>query len=135
MTVYYRAPCVRVTHELFELWSPHYRAFPIRELRDVRVGRGGSDPIAIRSTSLAGVAAAAFAVSWPFFEEPAAWLIAASLVAASAAASGACWRTHPRMYELWATVHGVHVLLFRSRDARAFGQLRRALVRALEHTY
>ncbi|HEX2356282.1 MAG TPA: DUF6232 family protein [Micromonosporaceae bacterium] len=134
MALYYRGPCARITDELFEVWCPHYRAFPVRELRNVRVVRGGSDPIAVRSTSLAGAAAAAFAVSWPFLENPTAWLIAAGLVATSAAASGACWRTRPRTYELWATVRTMQVLLFRSRDAQAFGQLRRGLTRAIERT-
>jgi hypothetical protein len=135
MTVYYRGPCARVTHEMFEVWCPRYRSIPIRELRDVRVVRGGSDPIVVRSTSLAGAAAAAFAVSWPFFDTPSTWIVGLGLVAASAAVSGACWRTRPRSYELWATVRTLQVPLFRTRDAQAFGQLQRALVRAMEHSH
>jgi hypothetical protein len=133
MHVYYRGPCARVTLDLFEVWCPQYRAFPIRELYDVQVVRGGSDPIVVRSTSLAGAVAAVFAMSSPFIHEPWAWLLGLGLVLASAGASGACWRTHPRAYELWAG-HGTRrEVVFRSRDALAFGQVRRALVRAMEH--
>jgi hypothetical protein len=38
----------------------------------------------------------------------------------------------PRAYELRATYRDVGVLLFSSRDERAFGQVKRGLVRALE---
>lgn len=39
----------------------------------------------------------------------------------------------PRLYELWARFQGGHtVRLFRSRDAKQFGQVCRALVRARE---
>ncbi|NUT37162.1 MAG: hypothetical protein HOV79_29245 [Hamadaea sp.] len=38
-----------------------------------------------------------------------------------------------RTYELRAVYHGRPTTLFRSTDQRVFGQVRRALVRALEH--
>jgi hypothetical protein len=39
---------------------------------------------------------------------------------------------HPRWFELWAWFRGERVRLFRSSDARVFGQVCRALTRARE---
>ena len=38
-----------------------------------------------------------------------------------------------RSHELWVTYRHRHVCLFRTLDERRFGQVRRGLVRALEH--
>jgi hypothetical protein len=40
-----------------------------------------------------------------------------------------------RHQELWARVHGYPVLLLRTNDAARFGQVRRALVRAMDDGY
>ncbi len=45
----------------------------------------------------------------------------------------ACWRADRLGYELWASYQGMAVRLLVCRDAQAFGQIRRALLRALEY--
>jgi len=42
------------------------------------------------------------------------------------------WRRRGRVRQLWATYHGRPVLLFETDDRLVFGQVRRALIRALE---
>ena len=46
--------------------------------------------------------------------------------------SGAWWRLNPPEYQLCATYRGHEVELYRTRDPRTFGQVKRGLIRALE---
>jgi hypothetical protein len=80
MTVFYRGPCIVITHEDFRVLCPRPRVFAIRELLDVRVVQ------AVRTGR----------------------------------------------FELWARYRGALVCLFGTADERSFGQVKRALVRALE---
>jgi hypothetical protein len=132
MVTYYRGPTARITHEVFEVWGPHFQRYSIADLRDVHVVRGGPDPLALASAGATGVVMAAVAASWPFLHSPEAWLVAAALVAAPAVLGGACWRINPPEWALRATYRSYQVELFRCPDARVFGQVRRALLRALE---
>ncbi|NUR73360.1 MAG: hypothetical protein HOU81_21285 [Hamadaea sp.] len=43
------------------------------------------------------------------------------------------YRSRRRVYELRAVYHGRSACLFRTTNERLFGQVKRALVRALEH--
>jgi hypothetical protein len=141
MTVFYPGPCVRVTHKVFEAHHPSYRSFVIRELRHVHVIQEqadvlgvGSAPIRIASTGLAGVAAMAAAVGWAIFDSPLTSVAALMVLAMSSVVSGACWRTrgHAHLYELRAVHHGQPICLFQTTDVRVFGQVSRALCRAME---
>ncbi|MEJ3749364.1 DUF6232 family protein [Actinomycetes bacterium KLBMP 9797] len=134
MTVYYRGPCVLITHQVFRVLHPHPRVYAIRDLSDVYVveERGPSPvPVTLGSSGLAGVAAVVVATSG--LDLPAALALAggASLLVAGALA-GACVRIRAHRYELRARHRGASVLLFATADQRAFGQVRRGLVRALE---
>jgi hypothetical protein len=132
MVIYYRGPTVRITHEVFEVWSPQRQRYPIAELRNVYVVRGRPDPLALASGGATAVVLAAVAGSWPFLHSPGAWLVAAALVAVPATLGGACWRINPPDWALRATYRSYQVELFRCPDARVFGQVRRALLGALE---
>jgi hypothetical protein len=132
MVTYYRGRTALVTHEVFEVWCPRFQRYSIGDLRDVQVTRGAPDPLALRSAGTAAVLLAGVAASWPFLHSPEAWLVAAVLVTVPAVLGGACWRRNPPEWVLRATYHSYQVELFRCTDAQTFGQVRRALLRALE---
>lgn len=147
MTIFYQGPCAQVTHEVFEARCPDYRRFAIREIRHLYLARraGGSarsDRAQLRagSAGIAGATAVAAAISWPALDAasmpPAATGgIAATLilVAASSLVFAACVRVQPvRVHELWAIYQGRMICLFDTTDERMFGQVKRALVRAIE---
>jgi hypothetical protein len=132
MTVFYRSPLVLITHEVFVASYPFRQRFLIRELRDVREFRGRPDRLVIGSTVGTGVTTATAAACWPLLHTPVDWLIAIMAVALSGAFGGACWRMSPPELQLIGTYHGYGVRLFVSRDARVFGQVKRALMCARE---
>jgi hypothetical protein len=74
----------------------------------------------------------ATAASWQFMQSMAVLLIGALIVLAPGVVGAACIRTRRRPWELRATYHGVDVQLYSSRDSLTFGQVKRALVRAME---
>lgn len=80
MTIFYRGPCIVITHRDFRILRPSPRVFTIRELFDVQV------VLLMRD----------------------------------------------RRFELWARYQGTPVCLFSTCDERAFGQVKRALVRVME---
>lgn len=144
MIVFYRGPCAYITHEVFESHCPYYRLFVIRELKDVYVVHrprhpGPSDrfPVRAGSAGVAGAAAVAAAVGWPILEASSLSLVATAALAVtlviSATAIAACLRVRPgRLHQLWAIYQGQPTCLFETADARTFGQVRRALIRAIE---
>lgn len=138
MTLFYIGPCVRITHAKFEVRWPSHRSFAIRDLRYVHVTQdrvpvtGSVGQIRAGSTSLAGAAAVVVAAGWPILDAPAVSVVAFVVLATSSVVSGACWRVRPYSYALRATYRGELVTLFSTSDSRTFGQVKRALVRALE---
>jgi hypothetical protein len=142
MTIFYRGPCVRITHKVFENRCPTRRSFLIEELREVRVVTRAADaPAAVSSaragsTGMAGAVAVAIAVGrtegWAALESPVTMLGMVALLVVSVAVSGACWWINPVEQELVAEYRGQVVILYHSADPREFGQVRRGLVRALE---
>jgi hypothetical protein len=88
MTIFYRGPYVRITHEVFENHSPTYRSFVLADLRRVRV----VVPVA----------------------------------------AGARWWSNSQEQALVALYRGEHVTLYQNADPLQFGQVRRALMRAME---
>jgi hypothetical protein len=132
MTLYYRGACVLITHEVFEVQCPYRQVFAIRDLRDVYELRSGPDPTAVASTVIALAASVVVAAMWPILRSPAAWFAAIVLIAGLAIVSVALWAMNPSESELRATYRGLQVQLYRTRDAQTFGQVKRALIRALE---
>jgi hypothetical protein len=132
MTTYYRGRSALITHEVFEVRVPYRQRFAISELRDVHVERTGPDTRALGCLGLAAMMLVGTVVSSPVLSSPQQWLAAFVAVAAPSVLGGACWRINPPAYELRATYRGYQVQLFRSCDAQVFGQVKRALIRALE---
>jgi hypothetical protein len=129
MTIYYRGPRALVTEDVLEVWVPQHHVFRIRELTAVYVVRcvAGRRPI-----HALPVVAVAVAVAVPIAESSAGLPAVAVLVAAASLLTAACLRPPVQPYELHGIHRGREVRLFRSADARAFGQVRRALTRAME---
>lgn len=142
MTIFYRGPCVRITHKVFENRCPTRRSFHIEDLSEICVVVRGAGPPApvgsarIGSTGVAGAVAVAIAVGhvegWEAFESPVTMLGMVMLLVISLVVSGSCWLINPIEQELVAEHRGELVTLFRSPDPREFGQVRRALMRAVE---
>ena len=132
MVTYYRGPYAVVTSDVFEVRCPLHHRYPVHELLEVAVVRGAADPVAVGATGLGGAATVGVAASWPYLHTPLAWIGVVALVLLLAAIGAACWRLRPPGQELWAIYRGQRVQLFACRDSRVFGQVSRALLRALE---
>lgn len=141
MTTFYRGPHLRITDQELEVRSPWLRRFAIRDLSELRVIEQETSLPAIGavragSTGIAGAAAVAVAVGatggWPAFQTPIVAVAMTVLLVASVVVSGACWRLRAVEYELVAYYRGQPVRLYRSSDSRAFDQVKRGLLRALE---
>src|SRR6266545_743185 len=116
-----------------EAWeAPGRQRFLIRELHDVHVVREGPDRLTVTLTVVAGTLAVTVAASWPFLHSTAAWFVAVTFVAVPAVLAALCWWWNPPRLELRATYRDRPVRLFQSRDGRVFGQVMRALIRAIE---
>jgi hypothetical protein len=142
MTIFYRGPCIIITHKVLETRCPTRQVFLLRDLCFVQVfereaGAGAAVSSArVSSTGVAGAAAVALALGWtegwPSFDSPVVALATIGLLIVSVGVSGACWRIRPIELELAAVYHDRPVCLLRTTDTQTFGQVKRALVRALE---
>lgn len=142
MTVFYRGPCALITHKVFETRCPVYQSFDLCDLYLVHVVERTAEPPAavssarVGSTGVAGATAVVLALGWtegwPTFDQPMVGLGTIALLVISVAVSGACWRVQPIELELAAVYHDQPVSLFRTTDEQTFGQVKRALLRALE---
>jgi hypothetical protein len=139
MTVFYRGRCACITHKVFETYHPSYQSFAISELAQVGVAQTptGSDSgvlvqLKVGSSGLAVVAAVVAVMGKSIFDSPPTSLGALAVLAVSSLVSGACWRNRGHQHELWAVHHGQWVCLFQTPDVHLFGQVSRALRRAIE---
>ncbi len=138
MPVYYPGPCVRVTDRAFEVQSPP-QAYEIRDLRHV-VAVQRETPIDTCATTiracLAGITAIAATtamIDWPRLDEVMiVTAVVASVIVVSTMVVCGMPRPRRRMQELWAVYRGRPVCLFKTTDELVFGQVRRALLRAIE---
>jgi hypothetical protein len=128
--VYYRGPYAHITDDVMEVWSPGRRVFRIGELDSVYVLPGAEPrwtPLRVIPT-VAVVLAVAVALLRRYDD-----VLAPLLIVAVASVVGvACLGGGGVPYELWAVHRGADVRLFRCQDAQMFGQVRRALLRAME---
>jgi hypothetical protein len=141
MTIFYRGPCVRITHKVFETRCPIHRSFPLASLRRVRVVERVTDSqtltsARVSSTGAAGAVAVAIVLGrtegWEAFDSPITMLGMVLLLIVSVAVSGACWWVDSAELALVALYRGQPVILYASTDPQEFGQVRRALMRALQ---
>jgi hypothetical protein len=132
MVTYYRGHTVVITHEVVEVWCPDYQRFPIGDLHDVYVCRGNLDPVAVRGLGATVLPILAITAGWQYLDPAIAILTGALLSVATLIAVAAWFERHPPPWELYVNFRGDEIRLFASGDQRVFGQVRRALVRALE---
>ncbi len=134
MPVFYRGPCAHITHRVFAVRTPAPRRFALCGLSAVHIvelapERDGTGAARLYATGTAGAAVLA---AWPVLGS-APLAVAATLAAAALAGARGCWRARGRSYELHGVYRGSLQVLFRSTDRRSFGQVVRALVRAMEY--
>jgi Family of unknown function (DUF6232) len=132
MVVFYRGHTLLITNDVVEVWWPKYQRFSIKDLSEVYVFRDVADPVVARGIGASAVMFVATAATWQFLQSMAVLLVGALVVLAPGVVGAACIRTRRRPWELRATYHGVDVQLYSSRDSLTFGQVKRALVRAME---
>jgi hypothetical protein len=132
MAVYYRGPRARITDEVFEVFAPKCQVYMIRALQVVHVVEVDRSPLQPMIAGSSGVAGAA--VLWIVADGNDVVAMLAVLLGfmAAASAAGSCVGPRVRSYELWALYDGASVRLFQTAEAREFGQVRRALLRAIE---
>jgi hypothetical protein len=133
MTIYYRGQELVITDRAVVLLTGPRVRFALAELRAIHIVRGDLDPSRVISAHSTGGALVVTAAAWPLIDSVIAAVAAGVVLVGSTVVSGACWRMHPRVWELRAIYRGMNVCLFSTADERTFGQVRRALVRALEH--
>jgi hypothetical protein len=130
----YRQPGIVVTGEAFVVAG---RRFPIRDLSNLRTARGPRDRFTVRSVGVAGAVLGAIGLALAFATDldrvgPVVYLLlgAGAFVPIMLVLLGQ--RLRPQPYELWGDYRGVTVALFSSDDERQYGQVTRALLRAME---
>jgi hypothetical protein len=132
VVTYYRGRAVLVTHEVFETRWPITQQFRVADLHEVHVAIGDTSRATVRSFGFAGALLFAVVAGWSALHSQAAWLVAVLLVVIPGVVGGACYRRHRPLWELRASYDGTDVQLFSTTNLQTFGQVRRALVRALE---
>jgi hypothetical protein len=135
--IFYRGSRALITHEVFVGGCRGDREYRIRKLRQIEAIRRSGPPTAVDSVrhgsaGIAGAAALGVVASASAMHSWTALLALLGLMAVSSVVSGACWRARSYQYELRAVYGDRPVTLYRTTDATEFGQLKRALTRALE---
>jgi Family of unknown function (DUF6232) len=125
----YAGPDVVVTYRWLSIRGQRYR---VADLHDVVYTRGPVHSGVFLMLALAGTAALlAVPVALAGASPEQLFALAATVLAPCAAAVTVA-RRFPPEHELRAWYHGVRVTLYASRDRRRFGQVGRALQRAIE---
>lgn len=132
IVTYYQGHTVMITHEAVEVWWPTHRRYAVGDLHGAYVSRGPSAPAPVRSMALAALAFGAVAAALPFVTPIPVWAIGIFAVLALAGIGGIGLRPSPVSWELRAIHAGSDVCLYQSTDTLVFGQVKRALVRAME---
>ncbi len=121
LILYYRAHGVLVTSRQLIVGAEHYE---IAELIDIAQGRGSRHPgaaIAMIIAPLLGV-----------IRTPVVWLLGGVALTIPCLVGLVCVQRWPAQYELVAWYRGQQHILLTTRDSREFGQVSRALIRAME---
>jgi uncharacterized protein DUF6232 len=126
----YESADLLVTDKAVTSRSERYRIDDLAYVRVVVYGQKAAAAIAGRVGAV--LLAVVFGV-WAVVAPSDRHTVFATVLLASSVVGGACIRVTPRRHEIWA-VHGRRdVCLFTTTDERVFGQVRRALMRAMEH--
>jgi hypothetical protein len=133
MPVFFRGPDALITHREFTCLRPQPQKFAIRELEEPHIviaeASGATPHVTYPATAAAAAVAAA---GWPILGSATVSVTGLVALAALAGPIAGCFRGRRHSYEVHAFHRGRRVCLFRTSDPRLFGQIRRALVRAME---
>lgn len=130
-TVFYHQRGVTVTDQWLIVYG---KRFPVADLYHLERARGPMSPPA-RSALLVGLAELVVVTPVAYvFSTPAAWAIAALTAAAALGGVMFSGRRWPASFQMWADYRSRPTLLFETGDEQEFGQVRRALIRAVEHS-
>jgi Family of unknown function (DUF6232) len=132
MTVYYRGHDIVITHEVVRVSRPQPRCFRIRELHSVRVVQGAKRRRSPVSLWIGPIVVAAAAVALPAMGASSELMIVLMMLAAASVVGEACLREPIQPHLLVAVHRDEEVQLYDSVDTRTFGQVKRALQRAME---
>lgn len=129
-TTFYNQRGIAVTDQWLIVYG---KRFPIVELYHLERARGPmSSPV--RAALLVGLAELAVVAPVAYvFSTPAAWAIAALTAAAALGGVMFSGRRWPASFQMWADYRSRPTLLFETGDEQEFGQVSRALIRAVEH--
>jgi hypothetical protein len=129
---FYSSHDLTITDEVFEVRRPTPFTVDIADLQSVHVIQGEPHEARRIFAYLAGASLITATISWWFMHSMLAHTVTLILASAVVAAVAICWRVTPPASALRATVGAYDVTLFESADETTFGQVRRALGRALE---
>ncbi|WP_250002283.1 DUF6232 family protein [Actinoplanes sp. M2I2] len=132
---YYDGPDAMITDDLFIWRGTPAKSFVVRDLRNVgeaRVAAQPASPAAVLAVAAGTVAAVG--AGWTLLEPPTAYAIGLLAVLVPFAFTVPSMVRRPRGWELHASYRGAVVVLYACGDERQFGQVKRALRRAIENT-
>ncbi|GAA5194794.1 hypothetical protein GCM10023322_60040 [Rugosimonospora acidiphila] len=129
--VYLRRPGILVTSR--QILVGPYR-YQVCQLADLMRARGSTHPGALVGLVIAAAEVPLVALLIGLVNAPAAWLFAPPALLIPCLVGLVCLRRWPAPYELLARYRGGEVILFATRDQLEFGQVARAVRRAVEAT-
>ena len=139
MSVYYVGRTARVTDSWIESACPAYQSFPIKELTYIHTVRqlaivtmAASTPVQVCSVGVSGIAILVALTGWPLLDLPVLTEVAAAVLALAVALALVSARARRVPLEIRAVHRGRLVCLFRTTDRLVLGQVRRALLRAID---
>ncbi|GIF75399.1 DUF6232 family protein [Asanoa siamensis] len=132
MPTYYPGPDVRITDTAFTVLGARSTRFHIKDLVDPYVVRGNRHPAGVVTGRFAIASTVAGIVTWGLHDSLFLHVAMLIAIAIPVLVTGAFLRAAPRDYQLWAVHGSAEVCLYSSTHPTRFGQVRRALVRAVE---
>jgi hypothetical protein len=132
MVTYYEGHTVVITHEAVEVWWPTHRRYAVAALHGAYVSRGATAPAPVRTVGIVAVLFAMVAAALPFLSSIPVPVIGAATVVGLAVIFIVGLRSRPASWELRAIHEGNDICIYQSTDTLVFGQVKRALVRAME---
>jgi hypothetical protein len=133
MPTFYNSSTVRITHRSMRVFDPEPAVYLIADLGPVWVVTPDPPSVLVRVSCSSGAVVVAVLVSVQQPDHSMAWVVATLLLGMLAPLLPArSRRSAPPAYVIVATCRGEWVCLYSTRDPIEFGQVRRALQRAVE---
>jgi hypothetical protein len=132
MIIFYRSPELLISRDAFVPLLSRYR-LALADLRGVRVVRGSPDPGNHRTATHVVVGALAVtAAVGPLVDASRGWAVAVLAIVGALVVAGISRTLRRTRWQLQAEHGGTTICLYSTTNAREFGQVKRAMVRALE---